>query len=92
MENDIDVTYITSARFIISNSLSYSPWVAIFVRLQNTSVEIFISDLKGPEECSQIAGAEGHLLIGPGDIPRLQVCKYRDEEEMLDIGRTRVII
>ena len=66
--------------------------MAIFVRLQNISVEIFISDLKGPEECSQPAGAEGHLLLRPGDIPRLQVCKYRDEEEMLDIERTRVII
>ena len=64
----------------------------MFAKPENISVEIFISDLKGPEECSQPVGAEGHLLIGPGDIPRLQVCKYRDEEEMLDIERTRVII
>ena len=64
----------------------------IFVKPQNISGEIFISDLKGPEECSQQARGERHLLINPVDIPRTQVCKYRDEEEMLDIGKMTVII
>ena len=64
----------------------------MLARPENTSDEIFISDLKGSAECEHGYYDEWRLSYKPEyDIP-FQACKYSDlMEEMLDIEKMTVI-